>query len=192
MKSQAVSRQLNVVWPLFTLAILSLATAIFSLAIQLKPDRKIVYVDALKLISEYKGTEVVRKNLTDKKQVYKANLDTLRTEAEHALQNYEKAKPGLNSREKGLMEELVRSKQQQYLNYEQLVRDQSKKEDQELSSKVLNTVNDYIKRYGEREGYAIILSATHYGNIAYGDETLDITDQILTGLNKEFESTKKF
>jgi outer membrane protein len=62
------------------------------------------------------------------------------------------------------------------------------KEDQELTNKVLDTVNDYLKRYGKEKGYRIILAATQYGNIVYAQDGIDITEEVMKGLNDEFKT----
>jgi outer membrane protein len=178
---------------IWAIIILSLLLSVLSLTYSLsRKDNKLAYVDALKLIGGYKGTEAVRNNLNSVKEGYKVNLNTLRSEVEQMILNYDKVKQKSSPREKKLTEGLIQSKQKQLLDYEQLVKEQSQKQDQELSSQILNTVNAYIKQYGEREGFTIILSATHYGSIAYGDQASDITDKILAGLNAEYKSTKNF
>ena len=84
------------------------------------------------------------------------------------------------------MEELIQAKQDQFTNYQQVIQEKFQKEDQELSKKVMDKVNDYIKRYGKKEGYKIIHAATQYGNIVYAQDGLDITDEVLKGLNSEY------
>lgn len=59
-----------------------------------------------------------------------------------------------------------------------------------MTGDVVTHVNAYLKKYGESKGYKIILAATEYGNLAYAEEGLDITDQVLEGLNKEFAGAK--
>jgi outer membrane protein len=173
-----------------SVALLSLIVASASFALHFTSKNKIVYVDALKLISNYKGMEVARNGLNAKSAVWKKNLDTLKSEFDHTVSDFEKNKKSASARENKLAEELIASKQNQYLNYEQTVKEAYQKEDKELSEEILKTINNYIKRYGEKEGYTIILSATHYGNIAYADNALDITDIILKGLNEEYKLAK--
>lgn len=150
-----------------------------------KPD--VAYVDALKLMNQYKGVEDARKGLEKRNLELEANLDTLKKEVELALAEY-KLNVKASNREKALLEKVVIAKQEQLINYEQSVKQQYEKQDQEMSVKLMNKVNDYIKRYGEQHGYKIILAATQYGNIAYGEEGFDLTEEIVLGLNQEYLS----
>lgn len=53
--------------------------------------------------------------------------------------------------------------------------------------KLMDKVNAYIKKYGEEHDYSLILAATPYGNIAFGEVGIDLTVEIANGLNKEFK-----
>jgi len=152
--------------------------------------KEIVYVDALQLISKYKGMEVARKELETKSSIWQSNLDTLKKEMEIASRDYERAKKSVSARELKLMQELVAAKQQQFVNYQETVKSQYQSEDKAKSEKILNAANDYIRRYGEGHHYTIILAATSYGNIAYADKSLDITEEVLKGLNEEYGKVK--
>jgi len=156
-----------------------------------KPSKNVVYVDAVKLISKYKGMEEAKKIFDAKKSKFTANLDTLRSEFEQTVAKYDKAKATMSAKEKSISQELIESKRNQYLNYEQIVREQSKKEEQETSVQILRDVNDYIKKYGEQKGFKIIVAATREGNVAYGDTSYDVTDEILQGLNGGYKSKLK-
>ncbi|HEY9008587.1 MAG TPA: OmpH family outer membrane protein, partial [Ohtaekwangia sp.] len=82
--------------------------------------------------------------------------------------------------------ELIRSKQKQFADYQQAMNTQAQQEDAKMTQEVVTQINAYLKKYGEANGYKIILAATQYGNLAYADEGLDITDEVLAGLNKEY------
>lgn len=165
----------------------TLATAVVILFIlHLQAEQSLVYVDAQKLVIGYKGMQEARKEFEDKTLVWKANLDTLRNEAESKMKEYEQKKEKLSTSERKLMEELIQARQQQFVNYQQVVQEKIKKEDEELTAHVLDKVNDYIKRYGKEKGYRIILAATQYGNIVYAREGMEVTEDVLKGLNAEF------
>lgn len=155
---------------------------------QFKQKESIVYVDSVKLVNGYKGMQAARKEFEVKTGVWKANLDTLKTELDAKMKEYQATHAKLSAREKKLTEELIQTKQEQFVNYQNIISEKIQKEDQELTGKVLGKVNDYIKRYGEKNGYAIIMAATQYGNIVYAEQGKDITDEVLKGLNQEIQN----
>lgn len=60
--------------------------------------------------------------------------------------------------------------------------------EQEKNNTVLSeTIQEYIKKYNKSHGYNLILTKSG-DNILYADKALDITGQILAGLNAEYSS----
>jgi outer membrane protein len=145
----------------------------------------IVFVDAIKLVNGYKGMQAARKGFELRTSAWKANIDTLKTELDAKIKTYEATHKQLTSKEKALTEELLQTKHDQLVNYQNVIAEKIKQEDKELTSQVLGKVNDYLKKYGEAKGYGIIMAATQYGNIVYAQKGKDITDEVLKGLNGE-------
>lgn len=149
-------------------------------------DRKLVYVDSIKLINSYKGMTEARNAYQQKALTWKANVDTLAKELEARIAKYKKEATSMTAREKKLEEEILTSKQKQLRDYENALAQKAKDEDAEMSRAILVEINSYLKKYGENKGYDIILAATDYGNIAYAKPGLDITDDVIEGLNGQY------
>jgi len=149
-------------------------------------NSKVVYVDSSKLLNQYKGMEAARAAYQQKAGAWKANIDTLANEVQQQIFKYEKESKSMTAKERQLSQELIRSKQKQFADYQQAMNTQAQQEDAKMTQEVVTQINAYLKKYGEANGYKIILAATQYGNLAYADEGLDITDEVLAGLNKEY------
>lgn len=149
-------------------------------------NSKLVYVNSAKLLNEYQGMVDARAAYQQKAAGWKANVDTLAKEVQQSIFTYEKESPKMSAKERQLSQELIRTKQNQLTQYQQALNTQAQQEDQKMTSAVVTQVNAYLKKYGEAKGYKIILAATDYGNLAYADEKLDITAEVLVGLNKEY------
>lgn len=149
-------------------------------------QQALAYVDTNKLLNNYEGMKAAREAYQLKASAWKANVDTLMTEVRQEIADYEKENQSMSAKEKQLAQELIRTKQQQLADYQKALQNQAAQEDQKMTGEVLATVNAYISKYGEKSGYDIILAATDMGNIVYAKEAVDITDQVLQGLNKEY------
>src|SRR5690348_12813129 len=79
--------------------------------------QNIVYVDAIKLISKYKGMDDAKKQFNSKNDALKLNLDTLKNELQQVISNYEKTKDKSSLKERQLTEQLIGAKQKQYYEY---------------------------------------------------------------------------
>jgi outer membrane protein len=140
--------------------------------------QKLVYVDSAKLVNEYEGMKAARATYQQKASSWKANVDTLTAEVQKQIMAYEKEVSKMSAKEKQLSQELIRTKQRQLM---------AQQEDQKMTGEVLTQINAYLKKYGKAHGYKIVMAATEYGNIAYADESLDITADVLKGLNEEYQ-----
>jgi outer membrane protein len=149
-------------------------------------DNRIVYVDSAKLINEYIGMADARKAYQQKAAGWKANMDTLSNEVQKQIMEYEKESARMTQKEKQLSQELIKTKQNQLVQYQRAMNEQAQHEDSKMTSDVVGQINLYLKKYGEEKGFTIIMAATEYGNVAYADPSLDITGTVLEGLNREY------
>jgi outer membrane protein len=170
---------------LLGLGVLNLLLVTF-LTVSFFRNQQTVYVDSAKLMNGYKGMQDARAAYQQKAGAWKANIDTLGAEVQKQIFAYEKESPRMSPKERQLSQELIRTKQKQFGDYQQAMNSQAQQEDAKMTTEVVTQVNAYLKKYGEANGYKIILAATEYGNIAYADEGLDITEKVLEGLNKEY------
>lgn len=146
---------------------------------------KIVYVDSGLLLDQYQGMVDARADYQKKAGAWQANIDTLQSEVTRAIMDYEKEVSKMTDKEKKLSQELIRTKQKQFQDYQQAIKQQSQQEDGVMTQKVLDKVNAFLQAYGKSKSYKIILG-TGQGNIVYAQDGLDITDEVLKLLNDDY------
>lgn len=168
------------------LAIAALLLSIFSF-FYLKSSSELVYVDVNKLLEGYKRTKEVRAQFEIKAKTLNANVDSLMTDWQNELKTYEKERAKMSKKELELKQELLGNKQQQINNYQQAIQKQIQEEDKKATQTVINDINDYVKEYGKKHNYKIIFGASGGGNIMYANDVSDLTDEVLEGLNTEFQ-----
>ena len=106
-----------------------------------------------------------------------------------------------NKMDKGLLTTSVANAQYQKLQQQQndyqqyVVRKQQEmqEEQQVMLNQIMNAIAEYVQQYNTTKQYALILTTS--GDIlpapvVTGSATLDITDEILAGLNAEYVKTK--
>ena len=152
-----------------------------------KSSSQLVYVDVNKLIEGYSRTKVAKAEFDKKANVMKANVDSLVGNWQKELKNYEKERTTLSPKELKLKQELLGNKQQQINGYQESIQKKIQEEDKKVTQTVINDINDYIKEYGKSHSYKIIFGASGGGNIMYAEETTDLTEEILKGLNANYK-----
>ena len=87
----------------------------------------------------------------------------------------------------------LQEQQAQYQQYAVTKQQEMAEENQVMMNQIADAIATYVKEFNEEHKYALILTTS--GNImsapvVAGDETLDITDEILAGLNAAYIKSK--
>mgnify|MGYP003440819932 FL=1 len=154
---------------------------------------KVAYINTDSLMAKYKYALDLEKEL----QVYQSNKETsYQRQLEQLLkeeQDYLKTGANLTlSQQKAKEEEFQRREaelQQLQITYTQQIQEKTLQE----SEKMTNAVYAFIREYNEaNQQFDIILSKSFSNTpILYGNPGMDITNEIIEGLNKEYESIKE-
>lgn len=165
---------------------ISLFASVFTLLYFIAfPVNRVAYVDSAKLLNGYKGMIEARNEFDKKRSVWQANIDTLTIEAEDAIKKYSRDQALGTDKEKKLAKDLIQSKQKQLISYQNAIKQNASEEQERLNQSVFSTVNAFLLRYGKKHGYKMVLIAAN-GNIAYADPSMEITDEVVEELNKEY------
>ncbi|HVD97193.1 MAG TPA: OmpH family outer membrane protein [Cytophagaceae bacterium] len=169
---------------IISIALIVLTVVVIGLSVLvLTKVEKIAYIDTGKLLEQSKEMQVLKKEVEKDQGIANANIDSLTTEFQESLKKYEKEQSKMTGKEKQLSQELLRGKQKQLIQYQQAVQQKTQSEEQKRTQEVLAAINAKIKEYGVKNGYKIIF-ATAAGNIAYADNTVDITEDIIKMINQ--------
>ena len=168
----------------WTLSTLSFVGVLVLLTLHfLKEEKEIVFIDTPRLVANYQGMIAAKTAYKEKVADWSANIDTLQKEVQTITAEYESQQAKLSEEEKFLHRELIKTKQEQLLQYRKAIESKAQQEDQQMTQEVITEINAFIKAYGERNNLDIVIGATQMGNVAYAKEYLDITDELLTELN---------
>ncbi|MEM1320866.1 MAG: OmpH family outer membrane protein [Bacteroidota bacterium] len=173
----------------FTLALASLSfVGMVILFLSLYPDHsKIAYVRTDEILNKYQGMIAARSAFQVKADDWQARVDTLRTALEASVKDYEAVKISLTNKNRAVREQDLQSQQDQLYRYSQAVSKKAEEEDRKLTEGVLSQVNAFLEVYGKQHGYSVIFGANGAGNIVYGNEAKDLTNEILIELNRSYE-----
>ncbi len=130
------------------------------------------YVNPNKLVQGYHGATAQHELLQSKVQAWQQRIDSLSTE----LQAISEAPVATRA-----------AKEQQLLRYRDAIQQQAQQENQRVTKAVLDEINAYLKQYGKDHSYTFILGATESGNIVYAAEGTDISEEVVKGLNAQYE-----
>ena len=174
---------------LLLLLILALAVSIGLFAWNKTSTPRIAYVRSAVLVNSYLGMKEAQNLYQEKMSKWKSNIDTLRNDYQQAINKYNQEVKSLSVKEKQEREIYLRKQEDNLRQYAGTLEQKATEEDRKMSEGVLNQINSYVKEYGEKQGYDLILGITRDGNILYGKEAIDITDEVLKGLNDSYKTS---
>ena len=152
----------------------------------------IVYVQLDRILQEYDMAN-------DKRSVVETKVQNIQAEVNRRGKKLEKdIKDFQEKMDKGLMTRSVAEVQGQKLQKAQddfnVYAQQKQNEIQEEQIVMMNQLADAIKtwldKYNETMGYAMIITNQGGAPVITGDATLDITDEVIAGLNEEYVADK--
>ena len=152
----------------------------------------IVYIDLDRILMEYDMANDLRSVVETKVQNIQAEVNRRGTKLEKDVKAFQE------KMEKGLMTRSVAEVQGQKLQQQEqdfnVYAAQKQQEIQEEQVVMMNQLGDAIKtfldKYNEEKQYAMILTDQGGAPVITGDAALNITDDVLAGLNEEYIKTK--
>ena len=150
-------------------------------------NMKIAYVEVDSLLTKYrywKKEENIRTTLNEKAK----ELDGEMREFQRKLENN-----GFASRERAEQENArLLQKQRDLQQLQEKLYADLQAENQKNSLQLRDSINSFLKVYNQKKGYSLIISNTQLDNLLFADKSLDITQEIVDGLNARYTpSTKK-
>ena len=156
-------------------------------------DYAIAYVNIDTLVRNYDLFVDKMDELTQKRNESEAELQIQSRTFEKEVRDFQdKVTKGLITRAKAqmLQQELAQKEQQLYAMRDNLAM-QLSEEEQVMYRQVLNEVMNYLEEYNTEYNYKYIFSNTFGGQLLYTDKSLNITSDVLIGLNEKYGKTKE-
>ena len=152
----------------------------------------IVYVDLDRILMEYDMANDLRSVVETKVQNIQAEINRRGQKLEKEVAAYqEKIQKGLMTR--SVAEVQGQKLQQQEIDFNNYAA-QKQQEIQEEQVVMMNQLGDaiqtFVTKYNEEKQYAMILTNSGGAPVITADTALDITDDVLAGLNEEYIKTK--
>jgi len=145
-------------------------------------DIKLGYVNMSKAFGEYQKTKEAHSGL-------EKNLEAKKIERQKMVDEVSKLKNEmelLNEKAKKDKESVLREKLTKLQEFDEAVYNEIGQERDKLAMEIGKEIEGIVKTYGKQNGYTMILNENNL-SMTYGDETLDVTQDIIDILNKSYK-----
>ncbi len=113
------------------------------------------------------------------------SLERQMTDFQEKVQKQLMTRYEAKEKESQLMQE-----QQALMQYRDQLTNQLVEEEQVMNRKLIQNIRDYLKNYNKSKGYQVVISNTFGGPLLYADRYLDITHDVIVGINEEYMRTR--
>jgi len=153
---------------------------------------KIAYVDVEELMKEYKGTKDTEAAMKVKSEKLQSELDSLIKGWQAKAGEYQQKAQKMSAKARSERENVLMQEQQAITQRQQMIQQQVQTEGQDSLKALTKEINDFVKDYAKEKGFNFVLGTTgDGGNVMYGEEQADITDDVLVQLNKSYKSKEE-
>ena len=153
----------------------------------------IVYIQLDSLVNQYDMFNDLRSELETKAQAIQDDLTKKGRSFESAAKDFEtKISKGLLTRSQAeQQQQKLMERQQNLQTLSQQKQIELAEEEAVMGRRVMDAVQTYLNKYQQEKGYALILTTSAASNtVICGNAELDITQDVLKGMNEEYIKSK--
>ena len=152
----------------------------------------IVYIDLDRILMEYDMANDLRAVVETKAQNIQAEITRRGKKLESEVKSFqEKMNKGLMTRSVAEVQQQKLVKQEQEFNEYAALKQQEMQEEQVVMMNQLgDAIKTFLDNYNAEKQFAMILTNTGGAPVITADAALDVTDDVLAGLNDEYIKTR--
>jgi outer membrane protein len=153
----------------------------------------IVYINIDSVLNNYDMYIDIQTELQSKLKVSEDQLanqeKTFRKEADDF--QYKVDRQLVTRSEADEIQQRLMKKQQDLYQLQQELQTKLAEEQQVAQRKVLNSIMEYLKGLEANKDYQFVLGTTFGGNVLYANENLNISHEVVKGINEKYKRTKE-
>jgi outer membrane protein len=141
---------------------------------------KIGFIDLQRVINASEEGRKAQEEIQKKADEYKLQADQIQAQIEALAEDLKKQAEVLTSAAKAEKQDEIAKLELKYNRFVSDSRDELGKAEQLALQQLLEDIGKLVVEYGQQNGYTVILEA---GNILYGAESIEITEDIIALYN---------
>lgn len=151
-----------------------------------KKLRVIAMVNSDSILSQYEYALYLRNQLGESTMKFEGTLRQMESKLRVDMEKLQRDAPNLSQFEgQNRQNKLIRAQENLQIKQEEYTRKLMEIE-QGYNREIHNAINEFLDRYCIDKPYEMVLSNSDLGIIRWADKDLDITEDVLKGLNEEY------
>lgn len=156
-----------------------------------KPTLKIAYVNSDSLLSKYNYFSELEEGLKSQQQRMEAEYRRRATSLQQEIANFQKNAASMGMQKAQAKEKELMQKQQNLMQYQEQSSQRLIEQESDLNEKLYKKVSEYLSGYAKTHDIELILTYTQNSGVLYANDSMNITEQVITNLNQEYADEQK-
>jgi outer membrane protein len=156
-------------------------------------DMKIAYINADTVLKYYEYLKSTKVKLEEKTKKMDADYRNRAMGLQNEIAAYQRNVSNMTLGQVKAVEEDLGKKQQNLQMYQQSLGQQLMEEEAKIQKELYDRITVFLKKYGIEKGLQIVLKFDQTSDLLFANNPLDISQDVITGLNAEYklENTTK-
>lgn len=152
------------------------------------PGINAVYVNGDSLLENYEYFKNAKKQFEAKTVRTEKEIEAKRSVLELEFTNYQKMASSMSAEQRARTEESLMRKEQELRLFSENAANKLQEEQSKFNEELFDKVSKYLKEHSQEKSYKVVFNFTKGAGILYADDSLNITDEVLEGLNKAYRA----
>jgi len=153
-------------------------------------ELRIAYVDTEVILDKYALVESSKNSVENLHKSKEKQFQAAQAQLEADYNAYIQTGASLSLQQQQAKEEELTQRGMKLRQMEEQFMTEINNKLQEKNKITADSVINFIQRYNENRQYTLILEKSGINGVLYGEPALDITEEVLNGLNAEYEASK--
>lgn len=151
-------------------------------------DLKMAYINSDTVLKYYDYFKINRGKLEDKSKKLDQELRNRAQGLQNDYESYQRNVGSLTIGQAKAVEEDLTKKQQNLRMYQESLSQELAGEEGKMNVDLYAKITTFLKKYGEEKGIQLVLKFDPTSDVLYGVSGLDITQDVVAGLNESYKS----
>jgi outer membrane protein len=147
----------------------------------------IAYVNSDSLLKNYDYFKDLEKQFTEKRDKLNAEYQNRGMGLQREIENFQATAGNMTQNQARAVQEDLSKKQQNLMMYQEQLGQQLMQEEARMNTALYDKVAAYLREYGLNKKLQIVLTYTKGSGVLYANDSLDITNEVMVGLNEAYK-----
>lgn len=151
-------------------------------------DLKVAYIVTDSVINNFEYFKEKSAEIAEKGNKYQSELTNRAQGFENEVASFQKSNANMTMNQARAKQEELMTKEKNLMTFRENIMAELSADETKLYNDVYDMIQVYLNEYASNNDLEMILSYTRGGGVWYANKTLDITDDVIAGINDDYKN----